>query len=122
MASVHWAFAKMNSSRAPVINIDVNLRNELEKDYQGIALLIGMCSVGHVAQRFNFKKGNVSFWQFAKALKAEMTDCIKMGNHCAYHKVTEILDRQGCQDNFDMNFSSMGKYTFVKGFIKSIVV
>ena len=60
LAAVHWAFAKFDASRPPVLNIDVNLRNDLKEEYQGMGLLIGMCSVSKVAAKYDFQAGNVS--------------------------------------------------------------
>ena len=54
------------------MNIDVNLRGRFAPNsntYEKVGLLIGMCSVAEVVSEFDFKTGNVSFWEFCRAMK-----------------------------------------------------
>ena len=72
IAMTHWAFAKINPSRTPIMNIDVNLRGRFapnSKTYEKVGLLIGMCSVAEAVSEFDFKTGNVSFWEFCRTMK-----------------------------------------------------
>ena len=58
LGACHWAFAKINPSRTPIMNIDVNLRGRLSANsnaYEKVGLLIGMCSVAETVSQFDFE-------------------------------------------------------------------
>jgi len=115
LGACHWAFAKINPSRTPIMNIDVNLRGRFtsnSNNYENVGLLIGMCSVAEAASQFDFKNGNVSFWEFCRAMKKSAITSLDQGNHFAFHKVTENRDRSNSPDMKDMNFSSIGHYPY----------
>ena len=72
LGACHWAFAKINPNRTPIMNIDVNLRGRFAPNshtYEKVGLLIGMCSVAEAVSEFDFKTGNVSFWEFCRSMK-----------------------------------------------------
>ena len=83
LGACHWAFAKINPSRPPIMNIDVNLRGRFTPNsntYEKVGLLIGMCSVAETVSQFDFKTGNVSFWEFCRAIKKSALTSLGKGS------------------------------------------
>ena len=83
LGACHWAFAKINPKRTPIMNIDVNLRGRFTKKsntYEKVGLLIGMCSVAEAVSQFDFKSGNVSFWNFCRAMKKSAATSLGEGS------------------------------------------
>ena len=83
LGACHWAFAKINPSRPPIMNIDVNLRGRFAPNsntYEKVGLLIGMCSVAEAVSEFDFKSGNFSFWEFCRAMKKSALTSLGKGS------------------------------------------
>ena len=107
--------------------------------YKGVSNNIGMfkTSLFENNMNFDFNSGVVDFWDFAQALKTNIEMNIAEGNHLVFQRqgstssmthrqaaaclhrncrfcvrIAEDRIREGKQDRFDINVSSMGQYPF----------
>ena len=107
--------------------------------YKGVCNNIGMfkTSLSENNMNFNFESGVVDFWDFAQALKTNIDMNIAEGNHLVFQRqgstssmthrqaaaclhrdcrsfvrIAEDRIREGKQDRFDINVSSIGQYPF----------
>ena len=54
----------------------------------------------------------VEFWDFARAVKANVDVNLLEGNHLGFHTLADMRIRQGMEDKSDINISSIGRYPF----------